>query len=289
VRLEPSGQITVLTGSSPHGQGLATAFSQIAADALGVAPEDVAVVHGDTDAVPTGLGTYGSRSLSIGGSAVHLAAAQLRTGIIGVAARLLEAAPGDIVLTGGAARVRGAPARAVSLAEVANAAPAGMDAALDFTMERMMVPSGAHVAVVEVDEETGEVDVLRYAAVDDCGRVVNPMLVEGQVHGSLAQGLAQALFERVVYAKDGQLLTGSLLDYAVPTAADLPEFSRDSLVSPSPLNPLGAKGIGESGTIGAPPALVNAVEDALRPRLAGRLDLPLLPDRIWQALRGGTR
>ncbi len=289
VRLEPSGQITVLTGSSPHGQGLATAFSQIAADALGVAPEDVAVVHGDTDAVPTGLGTYGSRSLSIGGSAVHLAAAQLRTGIIGVAARLLEAAPGDIVLTGGAARVRGAPARAVSLAEVANAAPAGMDAALDFTMERMMVPSGAHVAVVEVDEETGEVDVLRYAAVDDCGRVVNPMLVEGQIHGSLAQGLAQALFERVVYAKDGQLLTGSLLDYAVPTAADLPEFSRDSLVSPSPLNPLGAKGIGESGTIGAPPALVNAVEDALRPRLAGRLDLPLLPDRIWQALRGGTR
>ncbi|TMI82404.1 MAG: xanthine dehydrogenase family protein molybdopterin-binding subunit [Bacillati bacterium ANGP1] len=271
VRLEPSGQITVLTGSSPHGQGLATAFSQIAADALGVAPEDVAVVHGDTDAVPTGLGTYGSRSLSIGGSAVHLAAAQLRTGIIGVAARLLEAA------------------RAVSLAEVANAAPAGMDAALDFTMERMMVPSGAHVAVVEVDEETGEVDVLRYAAVDDCGRVVNPMLVEGQIHGSLAQGLAQALFERVVYAKDGQLLTGSLLDYAVPTAADFPEFSRDSLVSPSPLNPLGAKGIGESGTIGAPPALVNAVEDALRPRLAGRLDLPLLPDRIWQALRGGTR
>ena len=177
----------------------------------------------------------------------------------------------------------------MSLAEVANAAPAGMDAALDFTMERMMVPSGAHVAVVEVDEETGEVDVLRYAAVDDCGRVVNPMLVEGQIHGSLAQGLAQALFERVVYAKDGQLLTGSLLDYAVPTAADFPEFSRDSLVSPSPLNPLGAKGIGESGTIGAPPALVNAVEDALRPRLAGRLDLPLLPDRIWQALRGGTR
>jgi aerobic carbon-monoxide dehydrogenase large subunit len=291
VRLDAAGQLTVFTGSSPHGQGLATAFSQIAADALGVTPEVVSVVHGDTEAIPDGVGTFASRSLSIGGSAVAEAAQQLRRKIVAAAARLLEAAPADIVLANGAAGVRGAPRRTVTLSEIAKSAapsdglrhdlPAAMEASVRFTSPRPMVPSGAHIAIVEVDPETGSVTVLRYTAVDDCGRVVNPMLVEGQVHGSLAQGLAQALYEQVVYSGDGQLLTGTLLDYAVPTAADLPPIATGSLESPSPLNPLGAKGIGESGTIGAPPAIVNAVADALR--LSGDLDLPLTPDRVWHA------
>jgi carbon-monoxide dehydrogenase large subunit len=291
VRLDAAGHITVLTGSSPHGQGLATAFSQIAADALGVAPGNVSVVHGDTDAIPDGVGTFASRSLAIGGSAVADAAQRLRAKIVAAAARLLEAAPADIVLANGAAAVRGTPRRAVSLSEIATSAgraddarpgtPAVMETSVRFASQRPMVPSGAHVAVVEVDPDIGAVTVLRYTAVDDCGRVVNPMLVEGQVHGSLAQGIAQALYERVVYGGDGQLLTGTLLDYAVPTAADLPVFTRDSFESPSPLNPLGAKGIGESGTVGAPPAIVNAVADALR--LSAPLDLPLTPDRVWHA------
>lgn len=291
VRLDAAGQITVLTGSSPHGQGLETAFSQIAADALGVAPHSISVVHGDTDAIPSGVGTFASRSLSIGGSAVAAAAHQLRDKIVAVAARLLEAAPADIALANGTAGVRGAPGRAVTLSDVARHTQTAeglpperaeaMETSVRFAAERPMVPSGAHVAVVEVDPETGAVTVLRYVAVDDCGRVINPLLVEGQIHGSLAQGLAQALHEQVVYAGDGQLLTGTLLDYAVPTAADLPPFVSDSIESPSPLNPLGAKGIGESGTIGAPPAIANAVADALQIR--GDLRLPLTPDRVWHA------
>jgi carbon-monoxide dehydrogenase large subunit len=298
VRLEPSGRVTVLTGSSPHGQGLETAFSQIAADVLGIAPDDIAVLHGDTDTVPAGVGTFGSRSLSIGGSAVFAAATQLREKIVAAAARLLEAAPGDIVLSAGTAAVRGAPGRTVALAELtkaAAAAGAGMQASTRFAAERFTVPSGAHVAVVEVDRDTGVVTVLRYAAVDDCGRLVNPMLVQGQVHGAVAQGVAQALFEQVVYdGGDGQLLTPTLLEYTVPTAADLPPVAWEFIESPSPLNPLGAKGAGESGTIGAPPAIVNAVEDALRPFDAGPLSLPLTPDRVWRHLRstrsrGGIR
>jgi aerobic carbon-monoxide dehydrogenase large subunit len=293
VRLDADGRVTVLTGASPHGQGLETALSQIAADALGTTPDHIAVVHGDTDAVPAGMGTFASRSLTIGGSAVAGAARQLREQIVAVASRLLEAAPADIVLANGSVGVRGASQRRIPLSEIARSAqmskglapetPTALEASVRFSLERPTIPSGAHVAIVEVDPETAVVTVLRYAAVDDCGRVVNPILAEGQIHGSLAQGLAQALYEQVVYAGDGQLLTGTLLEYAVPTAADLPSFALDSIESPSPLNPLGAKGIGESGTIGAPPAIVNAVADALG--LAGRLDLPLVPHRLWHAMR----
>ncbi len=289
VRIEPTGRVTVLTGSSPHGQGLATALSQIAADSLGVTPEEVTVVHGDTGVVPAGIGTFASRSLSIGGSAVVQAAAEVRDKIVAIASRLLEAAPADVVLQGGAAHVRGVPGRAVTLAAVAGAAiPDGVSASVRFTQQDMATPSGAHAAVVEIDPETGTVTVLRYVACDDCGRVVNPLLVEGQVHGSLAQGLAQALLERVEYGSDGQPLTGTLMDYQAPTAADLPEFETATVETPSPLNPLGAKGIGESGTIGAPPALVNAVLDALRPSGVETLDLPLAPDRVWGMLRSST-
>jgi aerobic carbon-monoxide dehydrogenase large subunit len=294
VRLELSGRVTVLTGSSPHGQGHETVFSQIAADALGVDPDQVTVLHGDTDVIPSGIGTFGSRSLSIGGSAVARAADDVRRKIVAMAARLLEAAPDDLMLGGGRVTVRGAPGRTVPLARVAEASraqappggPSEIAASVRFEADGLMVPSGAHVAIVELDTETGVVSVLRYVAVDDCGRVVNPLLVEGQVHGGLAQGLAQALLERAVYDENGQLLTTSLLDYAVPSATDLPTFETELAGTPSPLNPLGAKGIGESGTTGAPPALVNAVLDALRPTGVKTLDLPVTPERLWRTLRG---
>ncbi|HLW48065.1 MAG TPA: xanthine dehydrogenase family protein molybdopterin-binding subunit [bacterium] len=285
VRVEPSGHVTAVTGSSPHGQGLATALSQILADALGLTPDDITVRHGDTDAIAEGVGTFASRSLSLGGSAMTRAGAEVRERIVAAAARLLEAAPRDIVLERGRAGVRGVPNRSLTLREIAAQAGEPLAASARFESEGVMTPSGAHVAVVEVDPETGGIHVLAYVAVSDCGRVVNPLLVEGQVHGSLAQGFAQALLEQVVYGDDGQPLTASLLDYAAPTAADLPPVVSAMQETPSPLNPLGAKGIGESGTIGAPPALVNAVHDALRPLGVGRLDMPLTPDRVWRAIR----
>jgi carbon-monoxide dehydrogenase large subunit len=288
-RLEPSGRIAAVTGSSPHGQGLATALSQILADTLRLEPDEITVGHGDTDAIPEGVGTFGSRSLALGGSAMAQAGAQLRDRIIEAAARLLEAAPRDIVLEDGRAGVLGVPKRSLTLREIAARAGASLAVHVKFESERVMTPSGAHVAVVEVDPDTGRVGVLAYVAVNDCGRLVNPLLVEGQVHGSLAQGFAQALLEQVVYSDDGQLLTGSLLDYAAPTAADLPAVVSEMQETPSPLNPLGAKGIGESGTIGAPPALVNAVHDALRPLGVDALDMPLTPDRVWAAIRRARR
>ena len=289
VRVEPSGRVTAVTGSSPHGQGLATALSQIVADTLGLAPEDVAVLHGDTDAIPEGVGTFASRSLSLGGSAMLEAAGEVRTRIVAAAARLLEAAPRDIILANGRAGVRGVPKRALTFREIASQGREPFEARVRFESERVMTPSGAHMAVVEVDPDTGVIAVLAYVAVSDCGRVVNPLLVEGQVHGSLAQGFAQALLEQVVYGDDGQPLTGSLLDYTAPTAADLPPVVSEMQETPSPLNPLGAKGIGESGTIGAPPALVNAVHDALRPLGVQAIDMPMTPDRVWQAIRDARR
>jgi carbon-monoxide dehydrogenase large subunit len=297
VRLEPDGAITVLTGSSPHGQGLETALSQIAADALGLAPERITVRHGDTQIIGSGVGTFASRSLTIGGSAVARAAAELREKILRAAARLLEAAPADLVLADGGVAVRGAPGRSTSLAEIARAGTAGagtsgpaadapLETSLRHALDAPTVPSGAHVAVVEVDPDTGAVALLSYTAVDDCGRVVNPRLVEGQIHGSVAQGIAQALFEEVAYDAAGQLLTTNLFDYAIPSAADLPAVAAVSVESPSPLNPLGAKGIGESGTIGAPPAIVNAVADALgAPAASAALQMPLVPERVWRAAR----
>jgi carbon-monoxide dehydrogenase large subunit len=285
VRVEPSGRVAAVTGSSPHGQGLATALSQILADALDITPDDITVTHGDTDAIAEGVGTFASRSLSLGGSAMAQAGAELRDRVTAAAARLLEAAPRDIVLGGGRAGVRGVPDRSLAFHEIAAGAEEPLEARVKFEAARVMTPSGAHVAVVEVDPETGVIAVLSYVAVSDCGRLVNPLLVEGQVHGSLAQGFAQALLEHVVYGDDGQPLTASLLDYAAPTAADLPPIVSAMQETPSPLNPLGAKGIGESGTIGAPPAIVNAVHDALRPLGVAALDMPLTPDRVWRAIR----
>ncbi|MBI4560789.1 MAG: molybdopterin-dependent oxidoreductase, partial [Candidatus Rokubacteria bacterium] len=299
VRVEPTGRITVLTGTSPHGQGSETTFAQIIADDLGVTPEDVTVLHGDTAVVPTGFGTGGSRGGSVGGTAVLLASQAVKEKVRRISAHLLEAAPEDIVLEDGKLHVKGLPGRALALKEVAQAAyrannlPPGMEPGLEasrvFDPPNFTIPFGVYVAVVEVLPETGEVRLLRFIGVDDVGTVLNPMLLKGQLHGGIAQGIAQALSEEVVYDAAGQLLSGSLMDYAVPKADDLPMFELDHTVTPTPHNPLGAKGVGEAGCVGAPQAIVNAVMDALAPFGIRHLDMPLRPEKIWRAIQEAGR
>jgi len=293
VRVEPAGTVTVFTGTSAHGQGHETTFAQIVADHLGVGFDQVVVRHGDTSAIPMGNGTGGSRSLVVGGTAILNASMKVQDKARKIAAHLLEAAAGDVVFTDGRYQVKGAPASAVTLAQIAARAyaaelPADMEHGLEatdfFRPPQLVYPFGAHVAVVEVDRETGRVRVRDYVSVDDCGVRISPMLVTGQVHGGLAQGIAQALLEELVYAPDGQLMTGSLMDYAVPRADDLPSFVTDQTVTKTPFNPLGAKGIGEAATIGSTPAVVNAVVDALRPLGVKHLDMPLRGETVWKAL-----
>ena len=292
VRIEPDGTATVVTGSVPNGQGHETAWAQIASAVLGVPFEDVRVVHSDTAIVPHGVGTFGSRSLQLAGSAVHDAAAVVLERARNVVASMLEAAEADIVVfDDGRLGVAGSPAAAVSWREIARAAftdhgGGDLAAEIDFNSDGSF-PFGCHIAVVEVDTETGAVELLRHFAVDDCGRVLNPMLAEAQVHGGIAQGVAQALFERVVYDDDGNPLTASLLDYAVPSAAELPSFSVFHTETPTPRNPLGAKGIGESGTTGSTAAVWNAVVDALHPYGVRHLDMPFTPERVWRAIHRG--
>jgi carbon-monoxide dehydrogenase large subunit len=297
VRGEPGGTVTAYTGTSAHGQGHETTFAQIIADQLGVDFDQVVVRHGDTLNTPMGNGTGGSRSLAVGGTAIFNAALKVQDKARRIAARMLEAAPEDVVLSDGRYRVRGAPTSAVTFAEIAaraygNALPSGLEAGLEatefFRPPQLVYPFGAHVAVVEVDRETGRVRIRDYVSVDDCGVRINPMLVAGQVHGGLAQGIAQALLEALVYGGDGQLLTGSLMDYAVPHADDLPSFTTAETVTPTPHNALGAKGIGEAATIGSTPAIVNAVVDALGPFGVRHLDMPLWPERVWRALGGAA-
>ena len=293
VRANADGTITVITGTSPHGQGHETAWAQLVCAELGVAIDRVVVKHGDTGTVPVGLGTFGSRSAAVGGTAVHLAASEVHQKARLLAAHLLEAAPADIVMNDGRWQVRGAPGRAVTFVEIAKAAygkarPKEMEPGLEstrfFQPPGMVFPFGAHVAVVEVDPETGFVWLLSYVSVDDCGRVLNPLLVEGQVHGGLAQGIAQALYEEVSYGADGALLSGNLTTYMIPMAADLPSFTLDRTVTPSPVNPLGVKGVGESATIGSTPAVVNAVLDALAPMGVREMDPPCSPEKVWRAI-----
>jgi aerobic carbon-monoxide dehydrogenase large subunit len=296
VVVEPDGRVTARTGVSPHGQGHETAFAQLVATTLGVEGDLVTVVHSDTAAVPRGEGTMGSRSLQVGGSAVAEAAAKVLDKARALAAHLLEAQPSDVaVFPGEGLGVAGAPATALAWAELAAAAadparrPPGMDAglaaAVDFELERSTFPFGAHLAVCEVDTETGLARLLRHVAVDDSGRILNPVLAEGQVHGGIAQGVAQALFEEVRYDEDGNCLNGNLASYAMPAAADLPRFETQRTETPTPLNPLGVKGIGESGTIGATPAVQNAVVDALAHLGVTHIDMPLTPERVWRAIR----
>jgi len=293
VRIEPTGQVTVATGISPHGQGQETTFAQIVADALGVSMDDVVVVHGDTARTPAGRGTMGSRGLVVGGSALVLGLNRITEKINTIVAHQLEAAVEDVVFEEGKFGVRGAPEGALNLKAIAKIAyggalppeiGTGLEVTDFFAPPGTTFPFGADIVVVEVLADTGEVKILRYVAVDDCGKVISPLLVDGQVHGGLAHGIGQALWEAVVYDDDGQLVTGSLMDYAIPRAQDFPMFETARTETPSPLNPLGAKGIGELATIGSTPAIVNAVVDALRPFGVTHPDMPLRPQRIWQAI-----
>jgi carbon-monoxide dehydrogenase large subunit len=298
VEIERDGSVTVITGTSPHGQGHETAWAQLASATLGVELEQVRVVHSDTARVPSGAGTMGSRSLQVGGSAVFQASEQVLAKGRELAAHLLEARVEDVVVhPGNGLGVAGVPATALSWAALAEAIadparrPEGMDgdarlsAQVSFQMPGTTYPFGAHVAVVEVDVETGLVRLLRHIAVDDSGRLLNPLLAEGQIHGGIAQGAAQALFEEVRYDADGNNLTGTLATYAMPSAAELPSFETARMETPSPYNPLGAKGIGESGTIGSTPAVHNAVLDALRPYGVTDVEMPTTPERVWRAIQ----
>ncbi|HET9983100.1 MAG TPA: molybdopterin cofactor-binding domain-containing protein [Longimicrobiales bacterium] len=294
VRVHPTGKVSVFTGSQQQGQGHETTFAQIAADTLGVPVEDVDVVHGDTGRIAFGMGTYGSRSGTVGGSAVYLSALRVRDKARKIAAHLLEAAEEDIEVEDGKYFVRGSPDRAKTFAEISLAAyiphalpmeiEPGLDATVFFDPPNWVFPFGAHVAVVEVDAETGEVELQRYVAVDDVGNVVNPMIVDGQLHGGIAHGIGQALWEHAVYDDAGQLVTGSHMEYPLGRADAFPTFELDRTVTPSPSNPLGVKGVGEAGTIASPAAVANAVMDALAPFGITHLDMPYTPARVWQAI-----
>jgi carbon-monoxide dehydrogenase large subunit len=294
VRVHLTGKVVVTTGSQSHGQGLETTFAQIVADELGVPIEDVIIQHSDTLGTPFGYGTYGSRSTAVGGIALYNSLQRIKEKASKLAAHMLEAAPEDMVFAAGKVQVKGSPDKAKSIQEIAGAAalgyslPKGMEPFLDDTAyydpPNCTYPFGTHICVVEVDKDTGVTKILRYIAVDDVGRVINPMIVDGQVHGGVAQGIAQALWEGAVYDEGGQLVTGSLMDYAVPKADFFPKFELGRTETPSPVNPLGVKGAGETGTIASTPAVVNAVMDALAPLGIKHLDMPLTPERVWRAM-----
>lgn len=296
VRLDPSGKVTVLTGSSDHGQGHGTTFAQIVADELGVSFDDVVVLHGDTGRLAYGIGTFGSRSVVVGGTAVLMASRKIKEKAVKIASSLLEARVEDLVYEGGRIFVKGASSKSVSIKDVAAEAygaaslPEGVEPGLEaisfYDPENYTFPFGAHVAVVEVDPSSGQVKILRYVAVDDCGVVVNPVLVDGQVHGGAAQAIAQALYEEVIYSEDGQLVNSSFMDYHVPTAVEIPRFETLNTVTPAP-NPLGAKGIGELATIAGTACVVNAVTDALAPFVGKLNDMPIRPEAIWRITRRG--
>lgn len=286
VEVHADGTVTAQTGTSPHGQGHETAFAQIISATLGVPMERVTLLHSDTDAVPEGQGTYGSRSLQLGGSSILVAAETVLSLAKQRAANLLEANPDDVVLfDDGRFGVAGTPARSLGWPELAGDGQDPLRAEAKHPQSAQTYPFGAHVAVVEVDTETGAVDLKRLVAVDDCGRVLNPLLAGGQVHGGLAQGIAQALFEEFAYDADGTPLTATLADYLVPSAAELPSYETAHTETPTPVNPLGAKGIGESGTIGSTPAVQNAVVDAVAHLGVRHIDMPCTPERVWRAIR----
>lgn len=298
VRVHPTGSVTIYVGTSPHGQGHATTFAQIAADTLGLPYDSIDIRTGDTADTPFGYGTYGSRSLHIGGSAVLMSCRKVVDKARQLAAHMLEASEEDLSFDQGRFFVKGSPDRAKTMAEVAFASyrdnlPAGMEQGLEavtyYDPPDFSWPFGTHLCVVEVDPDTGSVDLQKYVAVDDCGNVINPMIVEGQIHGGIAQGIAQALFEEVVYTPEGTLATGTLLDYVVPTANEMPEYSLDSTVTPSTTNPLGVKGIGEAGTIASTVAVINAVCDALAPLGIKHVDMPASPDRLWKQIQEARR
>jgi carbon-monoxide dehydrogenase large subunit len=297
VRVQQSGAVTVITGSSAHGQGHETTFAQIVADRMGIPVDSVEVLHGDTMSSPIGLGTYGSRSLVVGGMAVVQACTRVQEKMRQIAAHRLECRPEDVAFGDGRLYVQGAPTHGLAFAEVAGTAnlgshagmPAGMEPGLEaaayFSPENFSYPAGTHACVVEVDPETGRAEIVRYLAIDDVGVVVNPLVAEGQVHGGVVQAIAQALFEDLPYDSAGQPLGASLMEYAVPTAMDVPDIESQFFVTRSPSNALGVKGIGETGTIAGTPAVVNAVVDALAHLGVRDIDMPLTPPRVWRAIR----
>jgi aerobic carbon-monoxide dehydrogenase large subunit len=295
VKIEPSGKATVMTGACPHGQGEETTFAQIVADELGIGVDDVLVVRGDTAVVQYGIGTFGSRGTAIGGTAVYYALQDLKDKIKKFGALLLES--DDVELSGGKVTAKKS-GKSVSVQEVAAAAyramklPPNTEPGLVSTRfwepPNFTFPFGTHIVVTEIDGQTGEIKVRRYVAVDDCGNRINPLIVDGQVHGGIAQGMGQALWEQAVYDENGQLLTGELTDYAVPRAHMMPWLETEHTTTPSPVNPLGVKGVGEAGTIGCSPAVVNSVVDALSPLGVRHIDMPLTPEKIWKLLSKGA-
>ena len=294
VRFHPSGKVNVMIGTSPHGQGEETTFAQVISDELGVPVDDIEVLHGDTDNTPMGWGTYGSRTTAVSGAAVALSARKIKDKARELAAHLLEASADDIEYSDGRFFVRGSPDRAQSIQDIALMAnvawnmPQGMEPGLEATTfydpPNFTYPFGAHVALVEVDVNRGTIDLKRYIAVDDCGLQINPMIVEGQVHGGVVQGVGQALWEGAVYDENGQLLTGSMLDYALPRADVLPDLEVHSTSTPSPHHPLGVKGVGETGAIASTVTVYNAVIDALKPLGVQSIEMPLTPERVWRAI-----
>ena len=292
VRIEPTCKVTILTGTSPHGQGQETSFAQIAGDHLGVNINDVTVIHGDTAIVQYGIGTFGSRGTAVGGTAVYMALEKLKAKATTLAAHLLQTDPGKVTFADGKFTAEGG--KSMTIQEVALAAhlarslppdmEPGLSATSFFEPKNFTFPFGTHIAMVEIDRETGEIHFKRYVAVDDCGKVINPLLVHGQVHGGIVQSLGQALYEEVVYDDQGQLLSGTLMDYAVPRASMIPWMELDRTETPSPVNPMGVKGVGEAGTIGATPAIVSAVVDALAPFGIRHLDMPIKPETIWRII-----
>jgi carbon-monoxide dehydrogenase large subunit len=300
IKVHLTGKVIVTMGTQPQGQGHETTFAQIVSHELGVPMEDVVVQHSDTQGTPFGYGSYGSRTASVGGYAAIKAANKIKEKARRYAAHLLEASPDDIEIDGANYSVKGSPDQVKTLQEIAFALdlgfslPEGMEPYLDETVyhdtENCTWPFGTHVAVVEIDDETGAVDLVKYVAVDDVGKKINPMIVDGQLHGGIAQGVGQALWEGAVYGNDGQLLSGSMLDYALPRASWFPKLELDETVTPSPVNPLGAKGVGEAGAIASTAAVANAVADALSPLGISHVDMPLTPARVWgamQAAKGG--
>ncbi len=295
IECRPFGKIVVRTGTSPHGQGHETAWAQIVADGLGVTPDDVEVLHGDTNVSRIGMDTYGSRSVSVGGEALRLAVDKVRAKARVIAAHELEVSEDDLEWSDGAYRVQGAPDKARTIPDLATTAwqahalPPGVEPMLEgtaiFDPPNFTWPGGTHICVVEVDTETGKTDIVRYVAVDDCGNVINPMIVDGQVHGGVAQGIAEALYEEAVYDESGNLISSQMTQYLVPSASEIPSMTLDRTVTPSTTNGLGVKGIGEAGTIAAPPTVVNAVIDAVSHLGVTSIDKPATPERVWRAIR----
>jgi carbon-monoxide dehydrogenase large subunit len=294
LRFDPSGMVTIVAGTHSHGQGHATTYAQMVSDWLGVPFESIRFVQGDTDAVPLGRGTYGSRSMVVGGSALKAAADAIVEKAKPMAAHLMEAAAADVEFADGAFKIVGTD-RSMRLTDVAKAFyrpmmlpkqfSVGLEAAGSWAAEPASYPNGCHICELEVDPETGAIEIVRYTAVDDCGRVMNPLLCEGQVHGGVAQGLGQALKEVVIYDESGQLVTGSFQDYAMPRAEDFPEIVSENVEIPATTNLVGAKGAGEAGATGAPPAIMLALLDVLRPLGVEHIDMPATPQRVWQALQ----